>query len=389
LRLALVGGRLQGLEAAYLAKKAGITTVLIDKEPYTPASTLVDEYHTFDVIKQENLLVELFKTVDAILPTTENMKTLVFLEKVSKRLEIPFLQDNKAFGITSNKIRAKNFLKNQHVVIPKPWPNATFPLIVKPARLSGSISVRKVSKASQLPHIINEVKKIDQEVIVEEYVEGLAVSLEVLAIDGKPLPFQVTDLEFDEFYGCKRVTAPTALSHHSKTKFIETGLKIAEGLNLNGLTDVQSIITPSNSVKTNEINARLPSQTPTVVFHSAGINIVEELVYMFLEKKLSSIEVGVEKGVIYQHVRIHDYSLKVQGEHILADAKNLTHELGFFGANEAITNFLSDDNANEKRVATLIVRDRTLKEAKKKMDAVISEIMSEFKLKNYVDQKPN
>jgi pyrrolysine biosynthesis protein PylC len=237
--------------------------------------------------------------------------------------------------------------------------------------------------------MIKEEKKIDQEIIVEEYVEGLAVSLEVLAMDGKSTPFQVTNLEFDEFYGCKRVTAPTALSNHVKTKFIEIGLKIADGLNLHGLTDVQSIVTPSNSLKTNEINARLPSQTPTVVFHSVGINIVEELANMFLEKKLSSNKVGVEKGVVYQHVCIHDRSLKVQGEHILTDAKNLTHELGFFGANEAITNFLSDDNVNEKRVATLIVRDRTLEEAQKKMDAVINEIISEFKLKNYIDQKPN
>jgi len=388
-RLALVGGRLQGLEAAYLAKKADITTLLIDREPNTPASKLVDENHVFDIKKRENLFTKLCKTVDAVLPTTENMKTLIFLEKVSKRLEVPFLQDNDAFWTTSNKTRSKNFLISQNVAVPKPWPDATFPLIVKPARLSGSVSVLKVSTPSQLPHIINEVEQIDQEVIVEEFVDGLAVSLEVLAINGNSMPFQVTDLEFDESYGCKRVTAPTALSNHVKTKFIETGLKIAHDLNLHGLIDVQSIVTPSNSLKTNEINARLPSQTPTVVFHSAGINIVEELANMFLENTLSSNKVGVEKGVVYQHVCIHDHSLKVQGEHILTDAKKLTHELGFFGADEAITNFLSDNNVNEKRVATLIVRDTTLEEAQKKMDAVISEIMSAFKLTNYIDQKPN
>jgi pyrrolysine biosynthesis protein PylC len=383
-RLALVGGRLQGLEAAYLAKNADITTLLIDREPNTPASTLVDENHVFDITKQENLFTKLCKTVDAVLPTTENMKTLIFLEKVAKRLEVPLLQDNNAFWITSNKTRSKNFLTNQHVAVPKPWPYATFPLIVKPARLSGSVSILKVSTASQLPHIINEVKKIDQEVIVEEFVEGLAVSLEVLAMNGKSIPFQITNLEFDEFYGCKRVTAPTALSNHVKTKFIETGLKIADGLNLYGLTDVQSIVTPSNSLKTNEINARLPSQTPTVVFHSTGINIVKELANLFIENTLPSNKVGVEKGVVYQHVCIQDHSLKVQGEHIMTNAKNLTHELGFFGADEAITNFLSDIIGNEIRIATLIVRDITLEEAKKKMDAVISEIMAEFKLTNYV-----
>jgi pyrrolysine biosynthesis protein PylC len=388
LRLALVGGRLQGLEAAYLAKKADITTILIDRESNTPASTIVDENYVYDVIKQENVFKKLCKTVDAVLPTTENMKTLVFLEKTCKGL-IPFLQDISAFWITSNKTRSKNFLTSQHVAVPKPWPDATFPLIVKPARLSGSVSVLKASRSSELPHILSEVRQIDQEVIVEEFVEGLAVSLEVLAINGNSIPFQVTDLEFDESYGCKRVTAPTVLLNHVKKRFIETGLKIAKGLNLHGLTDVQSIISPSNLIKTNEINARLPSQTPTVVFHSTGINIVKELANMFLENTLSSNTVGFEKGVVYQHVCINDHSLKVQGEHILTGVKDLSHELGFFGADEAITNFFSNNNADGKRVATLIVRAKTLEKAKKKMLAVISEIMSEFKLINYIDQKPN
>jgi len=388
LRLALIGGRLQGLEAIYLAKKAKITTLLIDREPNTPASTIADENYIFDVMKQEDLFVKLCKTIDAVLPTTEDMKTLVFLEKTCNRLGIPFLQDNNAFWITSNKTRSKNFLTNHSIDVPKSGSDAIFPLIVKPARLSGSVSVRKVSSPSQLPHIINEVSKIDQEVIVEEFVEGLAISLEVLAMKGNPVSFQITDLEFDESYGCKRVTAPTVIPNRIKTTFIETGLKIANGLNLNGLTDVQSIVTSSNSIKTNEINARLPSQTPTVVFHSTGINIVEEIANMFLKNTLTSNKVDIEKGVVYQHVSIRDRSLKVQGEHIFADAKNLMHELNFFGADEAITNFFCND-INEKRVATLIVINKTLEEAKKKINAVIEEIMSEFALTQYIDQKPN
>ncbi|MFX1466077.1 MAG: 3-methylornithine--L-lysine ligase PylC [Promethearchaeota archaeon] len=387
MRLALIGGRLQGLEAAYLARKANITTLLIDREPNTPASTIVDENFIFDVMEQEDFFTKICKTVDAVLPTTENLKTLVFLEKTCKRLGVPFLQDNDAFWITSNKNRSKNFLTSQNVDVPKPWPNVTFPVIVKPARLSGSTSIRKVSTSSQLPYVINDVEKVDQEIIVEEFIQGSAISLEVLAINGNPIPFQITDLEFDELYGCKRVTAPTSVKNRIKTKFVEISLKIAKGLNLNGLTDIQSIVTDSNFVKTNEVNARLPSQTPTVVFHSTGINIVQEIVEMFLENRLPLKKVDIEKGVVFQHVVIRDHSLKVQGEHILKDAKNLTQELNFFGADEAITNFFSNNIKN--RIATLIVRENSLEKAKMKMDIVIEEIMSELKLTKYVDQRPN
>jgi len=42
MRVAIIGGRLQGLEAVYLAKKAGWQTLLVDKEAAVPAAGLCD-----------------------------------------------------------------------------------------------------------------------------------------------------------------------------------------------------------------------------------------------------------------------------------------------------------------------------------------------------------
>ena len=52
-RLGVIGGRLQGTEAAYLAREAGYEVVLVDRMADVPATGLVDEVHVFDVMADE------------------------------------------------------------------------------------------------------------------------------------------------------------------------------------------------------------------------------------------------------------------------------------------------------------------------------------------------
>ena len=47
MRLAVVGGKLQGTEAAYLAGEAGYEVVLIDRRAERPAAGLAAEVHVF------------------------------------------------------------------------------------------------------------------------------------------------------------------------------------------------------------------------------------------------------------------------------------------------------------------------------------------------------
>ena len=53
--VAVVGGNLQGVEATYLAKKAGWEVVLIDRRSIVPASGLCDRFIRLDVTGGENL----------------------------------------------------------------------------------------------------------------------------------------------------------------------------------------------------------------------------------------------------------------------------------------------------------------------------------------------
>jgi len=386
-RIGVLGGRLQGIEATYLCSKAGYESILIDKDAQAPAMTLADEAHILNIIKDVNHAKRILKKVDAVLPANENRKALAHSEKLCKDLDVPFMQDNAAFRITSDKSKSGKFLLDLNIPTPKPWPNCGFPVIVKPSRKSGSESVFRANSIWQLQKALEEVQRVDDEIVVQEFVKGPALSLEVIANTDKAKPLQITGLEFDETYGCKRVYAPVEISDDLERKFNEMGREIAKGLRLNGLTDVQAI-SKEGVPKVNEINARLPSQTPTVVYHSSGVNMVSLLVELFLENELPCIQIQPNYAVIYQHIRVFDGELRVQGEHVMEKAKGLQITRDFCGAHEAITN-MTTDKGHVGGVATLIVKAKSLDGAKKKMARVMQRTMDEYGLDKYSDLPPN
>jgi len=386
-RIGVLGGRLQGIEAVYLCRKAGYESVLIDKDAQAPASTLANEAYVLNITKDVDYAKRILKKVDAVLPANENEKALVHSEKLCRELDIPFLQDNAAFWTTSDKLRSEEFLLDLNIPMPKPWPDCGFPVIVKPSNKSGSEGVFRANTIGQLQKALKRIGSEDEKVIIQEFIDGSALSLEVIAKKGEAKPLQVTGLEFDDTYGCKRVVAPVEISADLQIRFNEIGKEIAKGLKLNGLTDVQ-VISRKGVPKVNEINARLPSQTPTVVCHSSGVNMVTLLAELFLENELPDVRIQPKHAVVYQHIKVFDGELRVQGEHVMEEAEGLQILRDFCGANEAITNMTANKEVRE-RVATLIAKAKSPGGAKKKMEKATQRIMDEYELDKFNDPVPN
>ena len=206
-RIAVVGGRLQGIEATYLCSKAEFETVLIDDDPNPPARSLSDEFHQIDVIAQREKAKHVLRGCDAVLPANENRRTLLVLEKCCGDLHIPFMQDNRAFWITSDKTKSTKFLGETGIPVPTAWPESGFPVIVKPSKRSGSVGIHRADSKSELEQGLKLVRRLDDAPVVQEYIGGPALSLEIMSKDGLGQPRQITGLEFDETYGCKRVYA--------------------------------------------------------------------------------------------------------------------------------------------------------------------------------------
>jgi pyrrolysine biosynthesis protein PylC len=103
MRVVLIGGKLQGVEAAYLAKKAGFDVVLIDKYPGVPASGLVDEVHTCDVLNKDEEFLKIIGGADLIIPTLEDNSALEAVDKIAAIIGIPLAYDSSSYAVSQSK----------------------------------------------------------------------------------------------------------------------------------------------------------------------------------------------------------------------------------------------------------------------------------------------
>ncbi len=379
--VAIAGGNLQGVEAAYLSRKAGWDVRVMDRKPLVPASGLCHNFVQLDMTSEKDLAPAL-NGADLVIPALENDAALVCLNRVTRNKGIPFAFDPAAYAISSSKIKSEKLFKRKGVPTPARWPTCKFPVVAKPDQGSGSQGVTVFNDKTVLQ---NALKPTTQEWLIQEFIPGPSYSLEVIGSPDRYTTPQVTDLAIDEQYDCKRVTAPSDLADALISKFEQLSLALADALNLNGIMDVE-VILHEDDLKVIEIDARLPSQTPTTVYWSTGLNMVQLLGDLFL-KGQARIQPNSnhEYGVIYEHVRVASNQLEIAGEHIMSGAEALHVYADFFGADEAITNCARD---RQDWVATLIVVEENIVAAREKRNSVIADIRKTFKLEMYRDSTP-
>jgi len=379
--VAVVGGNLQGIEAAYLAKKAGWQVLVIDRKAIVPAAGLCDRFNQVNITTQRDLERAL-KGVDLVIPALESPDALACLQRWSLNSEIPFVFDPVAYSLSSSKIKSDQLFAQIGVPTPLPWPECGFPVLAKPSLGSGSQKVAVFHNSENLNAHQNESA---QEWVLQEFVPGPSYSIEVVGRPGNYVPLQVTDLQMDTNYDCKRVLAPTELTPGLISEFEKISRSIAEQIELKGLMDVE-VILHDGTLKVLEVDARLPSQTPTAVFWSTGINILEMLADLFLSKSAPKRgNLDTPRGVVYEHIKVTPNRLEVAGEHLISATDALQIQKDFFGANEAITNYRPH---RQEWVATLILSEETCEMAWQRRNHVISDIRKQFELEVYQDLSP-
>jgi len=371
LKVAIAGGKLQGVEASFLAQCLGWEVVLIDRNPNAPARGLCDSFYQCDFIRDYSTLHKIIKEVDIVVPALENVLALKSLERCTSSVGVPFAYDEKAHFISRSKKRSKHFFRKIGIPTPEAWPRCGLPVIVKPSCLSGSKGVTKISTEEKLFDFLKDLNKTTGRWVIEEYLEGPSYSLEVFGLEDHFEVVQITELEMDDLYDCRRVMAPAKIPESLESQFKEVTITIAKGLHLKGIMDVE-VICQNGVIKVLEIDARLPSQTPITVLKSIGINMLEILSDSFVNNSLRTVpNLKSPKGVIYEQVRVSEVGIEVLGEHIMADAGPLKRVDQFFGADIALTNF---DGLRFPWVATLITVDEDRDKAWRKRCQVIKEI---------------
>lgn len=149
----------------------------------------------------------------------------------------------------------------------------TYPVFVKPARSGSSFGVTKVSRAAELPSAVEDARRYDAKVLIEEAVVGREIGCALLGngpdlITGEADRIDLTHgffrihQEDDPEAGSENSTAivPADISAESRALVQETAKTVYRALGCSGLARVDLFLTWDGEVVLNEVNT-LPGLT--------------------------------------------------------------------------------------------------------------------------------
>ena len=205
-KLMIVGASVLQLPAILKAKEMGLHVAVVDFNPQAIGIPYADEYYNASTMDEDAVLeaAEQYKP-DGILTLATDMP-MRGVAKTSDKLHLHSINYETAVKATDKYDMIKAFKAHD---VPSPWyyvvdsleelkaieGNVTFPCIMKPTDNAGSHGVAKVYSFSELIDNYEYSHSCSRhgKVIVEEYLDGPEVSVEVMVVNGKVNVLQITD----------------------------------------------------------------------------------------------------------------------------------------------------------------------------------------------------
>jgi pyrrolysine biosynthesis protein PylC len=248
-------------------------------------------------------------------------------------------------------------------------------VIIKPSEESDSVGVSKANNEVQLKKGVEKARRYGDGVVVQEFISGRSLAIEVIGDGEHYVPLVTTEVHFDHAYDCRMVTSPVDLDLDDQL-FRDASLQIASSLSLKGIMSVEAMVSDPTA-KIIEIDARFPSQTPTAVYHSTGINMVSMLVDLFTAGRMETLTSSPPRSVIYEHLMVENGVVHSRGEDGLARHPDMAVVPGLFGADEAITDYRPDRSS---WVATMIFSGANRYEVLRKRRRAMRDIVSSIQI---------
>lgn len=383
MKLCIVGGALQGMEAVFLATKAGYETVVIDRRPEAPALSICGEGHVLDPLKTPEKALDIIERCDCVLPACENLDLLSFLDRMLRGSNVQLLFDMDAYLTSQSKLESNRLMEACGVPLPGKWPACGFPVVVKPSSQSGSVGVSVAHSMEEIGKGLDIVKALGDEPVIQEFVHGRSMSIEVIGNGSEAEAFITTEVVLDGGYDCKEVDCfPDILDPEDQRVLEECSERTAESLRLRALMDVEAILTPKG-LRFLEIDARIPSQTPAAIWTATRVNLLEKLV----ESRRGTLPAcdPQRRSGIYWHLMLKDGRLLTTGEKEFSHVRNPRMEQGLFGSDDSISDYAP---GRREWHGTFMVSADTPDEARNRRLSVIQAIMKETGATEFVDLSP-
>ncbi|MEY8369173.1 3-methylornithine--L-lysine ligase PylC [Anaerovoracaceae bacterium 42-11] len=330
MKVAIIGGKLQGTEAVYLASACGFESILIDSNPQVPAAGLAGRFVCGDITAEDDAVIAAMMEADFVLPANENDQVLEAVCRICKERKLPLAFDKAAYEITKSKKKSDKLFLENGIPAPRYYPDGKAPYIMKPSGESGSAGVTYAETRDEAETFLAACPD-PENWIVQEYLEGPSYSIEVIGVPGNYRTYAVTQIHMDDVYDCCKVTCPCSITKAQEEKFALLGKRLAELVNLHGIMDVE-VIDDGEDFKVLEIDARIPSQTPIAVLYASGMNELSDLGDIIVKGKFETPQKDFGRYSVYEHYLREDGVVRQEGEHMMASCGPLDKRADFAGS---------------------------------------------------------
>lgn len=175
---------------------------------------------------------------------------------------------------------------------------AGYPLFVKPVKAGSSYGVTKVADGSQLTEAIALAFKYDDQIIIEENIDGFEVGCAVLGnqdlLVGEVDEIQLSSgfFDFTEKYTLKTssIHVPARIAPQKAEEIKETAKCIYRALGCRGFARIDMFLTPEGKIVFNEANT-----IPGFTSHSRYPGMMKAAGYSFTEVLTKIVRLSLEK----------------------------------------------------------------------------------------------
>lgn len=232
-RLLLLGGSIAQIPFIKTAKRLGCYVGVVDYDDKAPAVEFADEYFNCSLLDVEGVFDAAKKFQPSGISCGASDVGVVTASIVCTKMGLPGMSKTVALTVKDKGMMIEAFRKNgvahpEYQVIESINDDIklSYPLIIKPVDNSGSRGINVAKNGNELIGALKDSFSCSRvhRVIVEEYLEGPEVSVELLIQNSKPYVLQVTD----------KITT-------GEPHFIEIGHSQPSQLNLQNIREIQEL----------------------------------------------------------------------------------------------------------------------------------------------------
>jgi len=318
-KLMILGASKLQLPAIVSAKKMGHEVISVDRDPSAIGFNYSDIALTVSTIDKESILRAAQKyEIDGIITVASDMPMRT-VAMVAESMNLIGISSKTAMNAT-NKLKMREVLLENHVPSPRFYKVDSYEsykhvttlfsdnFIVKPADNSGSRGVFLVRNQDDIEPAFKYSRNysISGELIVEEFMEGPEVSVELMAYKGKVHVIAITDkiTSGAPMFVEMGHIQPSRLDPKILKQIEEVAVKAAKAIDIMiGPSHVEIIVT-NEGPKIVEIGARLGGDNIAthLVPLSTGVDIVEGLIKLSLGEE-PDLERKYTKGSAVEYFR--------------------------------------------------------------------------------------